>query len=103
MDAGDLYPVYVKVTGRGTAAKGYNASASDPNKNEQFKALMAADSFRFHTTNTTSKRVKNNDWEATIGVEAVAAGKATRILKMRFKFESEKLASSLKMSGDPYK
>jgi len=97
MDAGDLYPVYVKVTGRGTAAKGYNASASDPNKNDQFKALMAADSFKFR------KKGGGDDWEATIGVEAIAAGKATRILKMRFKFESEKLASSLKMSGDPYK
>jgi hypothetical protein len=98
MDAGDLYPVYVKVTGRGTAAKGYNASASDPNKNEQFKALMAADSFDFH------KAGAGDDWEATIGVKAKATNmKPTNILKMRFKFESEKLASSLKMSGDPYK
>lgn len=97
MDAGDLYPYYIKVTGRGTAAKGYNASAEDPSNNDQFRALIAADSFKFHKTG------KGKDWEATIGVEAVTNDKPTRILKMRFKFESEKLASSLKMSGDPYK
>ena len=97
MDAGDLYPYYIKVTGRGTAAKGYNASAEDPSNNDQFRALVSADSFRLHKAGT------GKDWEATIGVEAVTNGKPSRILKMRFKFESEKLASSLKMSGDPYK
>ena len=97
MDAGDLYPYYIKVTGRGTAAKGYNASADDPSNNDQFRALIAADSFRF------LKQGTGKEWEATIGVEAIAASKPARILKMRFKFESEKLASSLKMSGDPYK
>ena len=40
MDAGDLYPYYIKVTGRGTAAKGYNASAEDPSNNDQFRALV---------------------------------------------------------------
>jgi len=97
MDAGDLYPYYIKVTGRGTASRGYNASVNDPNNNDQFKALMSADSFRFQ------KKGNGKDWEASIGVEAVSAGTSVRVLKMRFKFESEKLASSLKMSGDPYK
>ena len=34
----------------------------------------------------------------SIGI--TAGGK--RIMKMRFKYESQKLASSLKMSGDPW-
>jgi len=86
MDAGDNYPYYIKVTGRGTAKKGYTASIEDPIKNEKYKALMSE----------------------PIGVEEVGiasigikAGE-TRIMKMRFKYESQKLASSLKMSGDPW-
>lgn len=86
LDAGENYPYYIKVTGRGSQPKGFGASLSDPIKNEKYKALMADDL-----------------GVITVGDHAVgilAGGK--RILKMRFKYESQKLASSIKMSGDPW-
>lgn len=86
LDAGDNYPYYIKVTGRGNEKKGYSASVSDPNKNEKYKALMSED----------IKVVPVG--ETSVGI--MAGGK--RIMKMRFKFESQKLASGLKMSGDPW-
>ena len=97
LDAGALYPYYIKVTGRGTSKKGYNASVEDPNNNDIFKALTAADAFDF------VRGGSGKDWESSIGVVANGATGPVKILKMRFKFESEKLASSLKMSGDAYK
>jgi len=87
MDAGNNYPYYIKVTGRGTVKKGYSASISDPIKNEKYKALMSE---------PIEITMVGRD---SIGI--LAGGK--RIMKMRFKYESQKLASSLKMSGDPWK
>lgn len=87
MDAGANYPYYIKVTGRGTSKSGYSATVSDPIKNEKYKALM-------------SEQIS----VAKVGTDSIgilAGGK--RIMKMRFKYESQKLASSLKMSGDPWK
>lgn len=81
----DLYPPYVKVTGRGTKAP-YSASVEDPLNNPKLKAIM---------TDKISFESVGND---SVGVKAGSK----KILKMRFKYESEKLASSLKMSGDPW-
>ena len=81
----ELYPPYVKVTGRGTKAP-YSASVEDPLNNPKLKAIM--------TERITFEEVGND----SVGVKAGSK----KILKMRFKFESEKLASSLKMSGDPW-
>ena len=86
MDAKDNYPYYIKVTGRGGGKKDFSASISDPVKNEKYKALMSDE--------ITLQEVGSD----SIGV--MAGGK--RVMKMRFKFESQKLASSLKMSGDPW-
>jgi hypothetical protein len=85
-DAGDNYPYYIKATGHGDERRGYSASISDPIKNEKYKALMSEDIEVFRVGDTS------------IGIKA---GR-TRIMKMRFKFESQKMASGMKMSGDPW-
>ena len=85
MDAELLYPPYVKVTGQGSRPP-YGAIAMDPLDNDKLKALRK--------DKITLTKVGNE----SIGVKAGAK----QILKMRFKFESEKMASSLKMSGDPW-
>jgi hypothetical protein len=87
LDAGENYPYYVKVTGRGQSRKGYSASLEVPVASEKYKMLMSE---------TVELVPVGND---SVGV--IAGGK--RIMKMRFKYESQKLASSLKMSGDPWK
>lgn len=81
----ELYPPYVKVTGRGTKTP-YSASVEDPLNNPKLKAILS-DKIIFEDVGNDS-----------VGVKAGSK----KILKMRFKFESEKLASSLKMSGDPW-
>ena len=81
----ELYPPYVKVTGRGTKSP-YSASVEDPLNNPKLKAIL------------NSKIVYEDVGNDSVGVKAGPK----KILKMRFKFESEKLASSLKMSGDPW-
>jgi len=81
----ELYPPYVKVTGRGTKAP-YSASVEDPLNNPKLKAILD-DKIVFESVGNDS-----------VGVKAGSK----KILKMRFKYESEKLASSLKMSGDPW-
>jgi hypothetical protein len=81
----ELYPPYVKVTGRGTKAP-YSASVEDPLNNPKLKAILD-DRILFESVGNDS-----------VGVKAGSK----KILKMRFKYESEKLASSLKMSGDPW-
>ena len=86
MDAGSNYPYYIKVTGRGSAKKGYTASIDDPIKNEKYKALMS-EPIQVVSVGSDS-----------IGIKAGEK----RIMKMRFKYESQKMASSLKMSGDPW-
>jgi hypothetical protein len=86
MDAGTNYPYYIKVTGRGRTGKGFSASIDDPVKSEKYKALMSE---------PIEVVPVGND---SIGIKAGDK----RIMKMRFKYESQKLASSLKMSGDPW-
>ena len=81
----DLYPPYVKVTGRGTKSP-YSAVVEDPLNNPKLKAILE-ENIKFEPVGNDS-----------VGVKAGTK----KILKMRFKYESEKLASSLKMSGDPW-
>jgi hypothetical protein len=85
MDAGESYPYYIKVTGHGKREP-FSASVMDPTNNPKMKAL-AADEVKLVKVGNES-----------IGV---AAGDK-KIMKMRFKYESEKLASSIKLSGDPW-
>ncbi len=85
MDADLLYPPYVKVTGQGNKPP-YKAVVMDPTNNPKLEALRKYP--------ITLELVGNE----SIGVSA--GGK--KIMKMRFKFESEKMASSVKMSGDPW-
>ena len=82
MDASNaIYPHYIKVTGKKSGV-----SIEDPLKNDKLAALNKG-KIKF-------ERVGND----SVGV--VASGK--RILKMRFKYESQALASGMKMSGDPW-
>jgi len=82
MDAKEVYPPYIKVTGMRVGAK-----IEDPLKNNKISAL---------NENTIKVSKVGND---SVGV---MAGNY-KILKMRSKYESQKLASSLKFSGDPWK
>lgn len=85
MNADVMYPPYVKVTGQGNKPP-YSATLMDPTKNAKLDALA--------TLKLKIERVGNE----SIGIMA----DNKKIMKMRFKFESEKLASSLKMSGEAW-
>jgi hypothetical protein len=85
MNADGVYPYYVKVTGRGKQDP-YSAMVQDVINNDKFKTFSAED--------IDLQNVGVN----SIGV--LAGGK--KIMKIRFKFESEPLASSMKLSGDPW-
>jgi hypothetical protein len=85
LDATELYPPYIKVTGMGNKEP-YSAKIEDPLKNEKLAAI--------NSQNIKVEKVGND----SVGV---SAGNK-KILKMRAKFESEKLASSVKFSGDPW-
>lgn len=84
MDADKVYPPYIKVTGHGKNSK-YSATVHNPLQNEKLEALT-----------------RGNLEVVLAGSSAVgikASGK--KILKMRLKYESEKLASAIKLSGEP--
>ena len=85
MNADVMYPPYVKITGQGNKAP-YSATVLDPTENPKLEALSTLD--------IKLEKVGNE----SIGI--MAHGK--KIMKMRFKFESEKLASSVKMSGEAW-
>jgi hypothetical protein len=85
MDSDLMYPPYIKVTGQGNKPP-YAASVMDPTENEKLSALQKY--------KVTLEKVGND----SIGVRAGAK----KIMKIRFKFESEKMASSMKLSGDPW-
>jgi hypothetical protein len=85
MDAEMLYPPYVKVTGQGKKPP-YQAVVMDPTDNEKLNALQKY--------KITLEKVGND----SLGVKAGTK----KIMKIRFKFESEKMASSMKLSGDPW-
>ena len=59
------------------------------------RALISPQEVNKHGHRIAQVEEVGND---SVGVKAGSK----KILKMRFKFESEKLASSLKMSGDPW-
>jgi hypothetical protein len=85
MDADIVKPPYIKVTGQGNKEP-YKAVSMDPTKNEKLDALSKY--------KITLEKVGNE----SIGVKAGEK----KIMKIRFKFESEKMASSVKLSGDPW-
>lgn len=86
MDASDaVYPPYVKVTGFGNKGP-YTARVEDPMKSEKLAAI-----------NKGTIRLEKVGNE---GIGIYAGNK--KVLKMRAKFESEKLASSVKFSGEPF-
>lgn len=85
MDADILKPPYIKVTGQGNKEP-YKAVAMDPTKNDKLTALGKY---------TINLEIVGNE---SIGVKAGDK----KIMKIRFKFESEKMASSVKLSGDPW-
>lgn len=85
MDADMAMPPYIKVTGMGSRPP-YTAKVEDPLANPKMKKLREE--------KISLEKVGNE----SIGIKAGN----TKIMKMRFKFESEKLASSLKMSGEPW-
>ena len=85
MDAGESYPYYIKVTGHGKQEP-FTASVMDPTNNPKMKAL-AADEVKLIKVGNESIGISAGD---------------KKIMKMRFKYESEKLASSIKLSGDPW-
>ena len=86
LDATDtLYPPYIKVTGMGTK-NNYHARVEDPLKNRKIESI-------------TSERIM----VSRVGNDSVGLNAGGyRVLKMRFKYESQKLASSVKLSGDPW-
>jgi hypothetical protein len=85
MNADVMYPPYVKITGQGNKPP-YTATVMDPTKNEKLEALSTL-KFKLEKVGNESIGVMAND---------------KKIMKMRFKFESEKLASSVKMSGEAW-
>jgi len=89
VDAGDVFPRYIKVTGHGTGGK-YSATVTDPIKNGKVKKLSSAEHIELKPAGSNSIVV----WAGT-GTDA------SKIFRIRFKWESMPLASSVKMSGDP--
>ena len=82
MDAKSSYPRYIKVTGMKRGAK-----IEDPMANSKITALSTSD--------IKLTKVGND----SVGVQAGDK----RVMKMRAKYESQKLASTIKFSGDPWK
>jgi len=86
LDADAVEPRYIKVTGAGRKGS-YTAAVVDPLENEKLSALSSG------------------DLEAVpVGTNSVGilANTIQKIMRMRFKYESEKLCSSIKLSGDPW-
>lgn len=75
-------PRFIKVTGRGTKPP-YNASVSDPLSSSDFKALSSNDSITYEKVGGTS-----------VGMKI----KGNRLFKIRFKYSSTAMASSMKLS-----
>jgi len=85
LDAEGTDPYYIKVTGHGSGGN-FTADVNDPINNDKFKLL---------SNGKIDVMAVGND---SVGI--TADGK--KMLKMRFKYESEKMASSIKLSGDPW-
>ena len=87
LNANVMFPPYIKITGKGNKPP-YTATIVEPTQNDKNEALATLD--------YELEKVGNE----SIGVKAGNPKK--KIFKMRFKFESEKLASSVKMSGESW-
>jgi hypothetical protein len=85
MDADISLPPYIKVTGMGNKPP-YSAMIMDPLANEKLSAL------------SKYKIILEKVGNESIGVMAGTK----KIMKIRFKFESQKLASTIKLSGEPW-
>jgi len=81
----EMFPPYIKATGMGKVAP-YTAKIDDPLKNEKLDYINAE--------KLTLSKVGDN----SIGIKAGSK----QIMKMRVKYESEPLATSIKFSGDPW-
>ena len=90
IDAKDRFPYYIKVTGHGNAGN-YSASVEDPTDNDKVKKISSE--------HIELEEIGSN----SIGVWAGSGADAARLFKIRLKWESAPLASSIKMSGDPWK
>ena len=87
MDARDVIaPPYIKVTGHGARAP-FTATLVDPLKDDKSVAVQVK--------KITIQKVGND----SVGILAGS----NRIMKMRVKYESQAMASSVKFSGDPWK
>lgn len=85
-DIQNCFPRYIKVTGTGNG-KNICAKVEDPFNNPKHFALLREKIYL--------KRLGRD----SVGIST----DSMRIMIMRFKFESEKMASSIKLSGDPWK
>ena len=85
MDASKIMSPYIKVTGMGKAPP-YKAKVEDPLKNDKMSNMSKGV--------IKMMRVGND----SIGIKA----KGKRVMKIRFKFQNEKLASSAVALGEPW-
>jgi len=86
LDSTGSMPLYIKVTGRGNPKKGFSANIQDPLKNSKVESVLR-DKIKF-------VNVKDHS-------TGVIAGKK-KIMKIRFKYASTQMASTIKLSGDPW-
>ena len=80
-----ISPMYIKITGHGNKPP-FSASLMNPLQNSKIEALYKSN---------LQVSIVGND---SIGVKTTSK----RILKMRVKYESQAMASSVKFSGDPW-
>lgn len=85
MDAEVMIPPYIKVTGKGNKEP-YTATVMDPVNNEKLSALSR---YKISLSSAGNETI------------SIAAGEK-KIMKIRFKFQAEKMASSITLSGDPW-
>ena len=85
MDAKPVLPKYIKVTGHGKSPN-FNATIKDPLKDDK-ATMVAAEEIQLSAVGNDS-----------VGVTAGG----TKILKIRFKQEATAMASSMKLSVDPW-
>ena len=80
-----ISPMYIKVTGHGSESP-YSASLENPLQNTKLEALYKSD-LQVLKSGKTSVGVRTTN---------------KNILKMRVKYESQAMASTIKFSGDPW-
>ena len=86
LDSGIIYPRYIKLTGTGTG-KNYTCSVEDPCDNPALDAIRAKN-FYFAKGGDFGIVIKTIDTNHTL-------------FRMRVKFKSEKLASTVAFTGEP--